>query len=230
MRNCSIACAGRGAADLPLGGRLTLSVSTLRLQPGGGGAYTVSKGKSMSRAFVSESEREFEDDDVPEIKNPLPPGKKNLMTPSGALRLKEELRALVDAERPQAASLVARLAAAGSFDRDSLARERTRLRQIDRRIEYLTMLLGNLEVVDPAGQDKGRVLFGAEVVVSEEGEGEKVYRIVGVEESDPAGGRLSWISPVARALIGARVGDTVNLNLPGGRRSLKIVSIGYPAS
>lgn len=184
----------------------------------------------MSRAFVNESEREFEDDDVPEIKNPLPPGKKNLMTPAGALRLQEELRELVDEKRPKAASLMARLTAAGGGDRDSLARERTRLRRIDRRIEYLTLLMGALEVVDPAGQDHGRVLFGAQVTVSEENDEKQVYRIVGVEESDPDRGWVSWISPLAKALIGARVGDVAELNLPGGRRLLTVLDIDYPAS
>jgi transcription elongation factor GreB len=90
--------------------------------------------------------------------------------------------------------------------------------------------MSSLEVVDPADQDPGRVLFGAQVTISEKEAGEQAYRIVGVEESDPAQGRLSWISPVARALIGSRVGDVVNLELPGGRRVLKVLSIEYPVS
>ena len=184
----------------------------------------------MSRAFVNESEREFEDDDVPEIKNPLPPGKKNLMTPSGAMRLQDELRELVDEKRPKAASLMARLTAAGGLDRDSLAGERILLRRIDRRIEYIGALLRSLEVIDPVTQDPERVLFGAEVTINEEKHGKKIYRIVGVEESDPDRGWVSWISPLAKALIGARVGDVVDLNLPGGRRLLTVLSIDYPAS
>ena len=184
----------------------------------------------MSRAFVSESDSDFEEDDVPEIKNPLPPGKKNLMTPAGAVRLQEELRLLTEEKRPKASSKVARLTSDGGIDRDELGRERTRLRQIDRRIEYLSALMQSLEVVDPAGRDHGRVFFGAEVAVRDEEGAKESYRIVGVEESDPAEGLLSWISPLAKALIGARVGDTVELNLPAGRRLLTILSIDYPAA
>ncbi len=184
----------------------------------------------MSRAFVSESDSDFEEDDVPEIKNPLPPGKKNLMTPAGAVRLQEKLRLLTEEKRPKAAAKVSRLTSDGGMDRDELARERTRLRQIDRRIEYLSALMQSLEVVDPAGQDHSRVFFGAEVTVRDEEGAKESYRIVGVEESDPAEGLLSWISPLAKALIGARVGDTVELNLPAGRRLLTILSIDYPAA
>ena len=88
----------------------------------------------------------------------------------------------------------------------------------------------SLEVIDPADQDPERVLFGAEVTVSEEKNGKNIYRIMGVEESDPDRGWVSWISPPAKALIGARVGDVVDLNLPGGRRLLTVLSIDYPES
>ena len=182
----------------------------------------------MSRAFISESDNDFEEEDVPEIKNPLPPGTKNLMTPEGAMRLREQLRVLVNDKRPKAASLVAHLASPGGFNKDALARERTRLRQLDRRIEYISALMRNLEVVDPARQDREQVRFGAKVTVLEDGSKKSVYRIVGVEESDPSDGLLSWISPLARALIGSRVNDNIELSLPGGLRKLTILSIEYP--
>lgn len=180
----------------------------------------------MSRAFVSENESQFDDEDVPEIRWPLPPGARNRMTPEGAARLQEELQTLANQERPKTAALIGRLTAEAGTDRDALSRERRRLRQIDRRIEYLTRMVRDLEVVDPAAQAPGRVLFGAEVTVEEEA-GRRVYRIVGVEESNPGQGRVSWISPLARALAGARVGDTVTLTLPGGRQALKVLKIEY---
>ena len=107
------------------------------------------------------------DDDVPETKDPLPPGVKNYMTPEGAGRLRKELAGLVNGER---------------------------------RIEYLERMLDRLEVVDPDAQDPSRALFGATVSVRDRdgGGGKKAYRIVGIDESDPSRGRVSWISPVAR--------------------------------
>lgn len=186
----------------------------------------------MSRAFLSENESQFDEEDVPEIRNPLPPGARNRMTPEGAVRLQEELQTLVNHERPQVASLIARGTAGAGPDRDALSQERRRLRQLDRRIEYLTRMAQLLEVVDPAQQDPSRVLFGAAVTVEEEGGaggggGRREYRIVGVDEADPAQGRVSWISPVARALTGARAGDTVTLRLPAGETRLKVLAVRY---
>lgn len=223
----------------------------------------------MSRAFLSENESQFDEEDVPEIRNPLPPGARNRMTPEGAARLRQELETLANHERPRAASLIARWTAEAGADRDTLSQARRRLRQIDRRIEYLTRMAQLLEVVDPAAQDPARVLFGAAVTVEEEGAadgagesvarfaegaadgawttrpadhgrpsagassgaaggaGRSTYRIVGVDEADPAQGRVSWISPIARALTGARVGDTVTLRLPDRQVRLKVLSIEY---
>ncbi len=187
----------------------------------------------MSRAFLSENESQFDEEDVPEIRNPLPPGARNRMTPEGAARLQEELQVLANQERPRVHSLITRQTADAGPDRDALSQERRHLRQLDRRIEYLTRMAQLLEVVDPAGQDPGRVLFGATVAVEEEGSDAgasgiaREYRIVGVDEADPARGRVSWISPIARALTGARVGDTVTLRLPDGQTRLVVRTIRY---
>ena len=184
----------------------------------------------MSRAFLSESDEAFMDDDVPETKDPLPPGLKNYMTPEGAARLREELAGLVNGERPGLLSKLSQTVAEGGVpEKEGMLRDRRRLREIERRIEYLERMLDKLEVVSPDTQDPSRALFGASITVLDldGGGGEKAFRIVGVDESDPSAGKVSWISPVAKALIGKRVGDTVSVKLPKGDSKLKIIKIEY---
>ncbi|MCK4803592.1 MAG: GreA/GreB family elongation factor [Spirochaetes bacterium] len=182
----------------------------------------------MSRAFVSESDAEFQDDDVPEIKVPLPPGVKNYMTPEGADRLRAELHNLVHIERPKIAAKLSRTVTDINIsDREAMSCNRRRIREIDRRMEYLTKMVDIIEVVTPGRQDPDRVLFGAIVKVREEDGGEQVYQIVGVDESSPSEGRVSWISPIAKALISARVGDVVTLRLSGGNTKLTILKVEY---
>jgi transcription elongation factor GreB len=182
----------------------------------------------MSRAFVDESDSQYQDEEVPEIKVPLPPGAANYMTPAGAKALRAELDALRDRDRPQAAGAVTRLAASGAFsDRDELAVQRRRLREIDRRLEYLSRMLARLEVVDPASQQGERVVFGARVTVQREGGGRQVYRIVGVDEADPARGQLSWIAPLARALLGHRAGEEAVLKLPDRAERVQIIKVEF---
>lgn len=182
----------------------------------------------MSRAFVSESDAEYQDDDVPEIKVPLPPGVRNYMTPEGADRVRAELHDLVHTERPKIAAKLSRtITNTDISDREAMSGNRRRIREIDRRIEYLTKMIDIIEVVTPGRQDPDRVLFGARVKVQEEDGGERVYRIVGVDESSPSEGRISWISPIAKALISAHVGDEVTLRLSGGNTKLKILNIKY---
>jgi transcription elongation factor GreB len=182
----------------------------------------------MSRAFISDSDGDFMEDDVPEAKYPLPEGVKNYMTPEGADRLRKERSSLADVERP---ALVARLAqnvtGEGGTEKERVLGDRRRLREIDRRIAYLTKLLERLEVVDPESQDQTRVLFGARVTVLENGHTEKSYRIVGVEESDPSSGDISFLSPIARTLTSKKVGDSVTLRIPAGEVNLKVVRIEY---
>lgn len=182
----------------------------------------------MSRAFISESDSDFDEADVPQLKIPLPPGSKNYMTAEGAQKIDSELYRLLHEERPKlAAGLSRQVAGSDSTDRETQSRQRRRLREIDRRIEYLTAMMGRLEVVDSRGQDHERVAFGATVTVSEGRGRNKVYRIVGVDESDLESGRISWISPLSRSLIGARVGDVVTVQLPEDRLQLTVLKIEY---
>lgn len=179
----------------------------------------------MSRAFVSDSQDEFRDQDVPVIRHPLPEGVKNYMTPEGALRMRGELSALERERASLAGALASQVAGSAGPEKERLLDERRRIREIDRRARYLARMLDVLEVVDPGAQDPGRVLFGAWVTVHHDGGGEKRYRIVGVDESDPAAGLVSWRSPLARALTGGRVGDRVRVKTPGGEQLLEIRDI-----
>jgi len=170
----------------------------------------------LSKAFTRESDQDLPED-PPEPADLLPPGVRNYVTPEGAVRLREELRELVQEIRPGVAA--ARTAG------DSEAR--TRLRFIDRRIATLRDRVASMEVVDPERQDEDRVRFGATVTVSDEAGEDRVYRIVGVDEADPAAGKVSWLSPIARALLGKEEGERVPLELPGGRACLAILDIRY---
>jgi transcription elongation factor GreB len=150
------------------------------------------------------------------------------MTPAGAERLRAQLAGLRGRERPLAAGAVARLAASGAAtDRDEQALQRRRLREIDRRIEYLSRMLARLEVVDPAAQRGERVLFGARVTVRRQDGSRQVYRIVGVDEADPARGKVSWVAPLARALLGRSPGEAAVLRLPEGEQKLHILAVEY---
>ena len=179
----------------------------------------------MSRAFVDEDAGSDETDGMHDIPLPLPPGAKNYMTPDGAMRMADELRNLVDLERPQAAGA---LAAAAPAAKSEYLR---RVSEIDRRISYLSRMKSILTVVDsPSSVD--HVVFGLVVRVREEGSADSVprdveYRIVGVDESDPEKGYVSWASPVAKALIGKKVGDIVSAHLPLGERMMKILGVRF---
>jgi transcription elongation factor GreB len=186
----------------------------------------------MNKAFTRESEDEEEDGDAPENASPLPAGSKNYMTPAGFDRLKSELDELLGRERPE---LVATIAwAAGNGDRsengDYIYGKR-RLREVDRRIRFLIKRLDAAEIVDPvARRDEGeddRVYFGATVTVRNGRDEERTVSIVGVDEIDTTRGYISWVSPMARALLKAREGDTVTLNTPGGVEDLDILHVRY---
>lgn len=181
----------------------------------------------MSKAFVRGDAAE-EDEDEADIA-PLPPGSRNYMTPAGHARMQAELQHLVKTERPQVVSVVAW--AAGNGDRSEngdYIYGKKRLREIDRRIRFLTKRLENSVVVDPRQQENtDRVFFGATVTLLDEDGNEATYSIVGLDEADPGRGRISWISPLARALIKARLGDVVRFQAPGGARELEIVRIEY---
>ena len=181
----------------------------------------------MSKAFTKETEASDEDELVLPA---LPAGGKNYMTPTGYARLREELLDLIDNERPKVVEAVHWAASNGdrSENGDYLYGKK-RLREIDRRIRFLTKRLEIAEVVDPslhAGSDQ--VFFGATVTYVDDEGVERTVTIMGIDEADSRESQVSWNSPVARALLKAHVGDEVLLPTPGGVRSLEVVSVTYP--
>ena len=184
----------------------------------------------MSKAFTRENES-ADEDDGDEGPSPLPAGSKNYMTPLGWRRMRDELTHLVKVERPEVTAVVSW--AAGNGDRSEngdYQYGKKRLREIDRRIRYLTKRLENAEVVDPAAREATDQVFFAATVTYANADGEETtVRIVGLDETDPSRGYVSWISPVARALIKAREGDTVPLVTPAGREDIDVVEVRYEA-
>lgn len=180
----------------------------------------------MNKAFVKESDAE---EDEPETASQLPPGTRNYMTRAGFARLKAELDNLLRVERPEVVQVVSWAASNGdrSENGDYIYGKR-RLREIDRRIRFLIKRLEGATVVDPAEQENvEQVFFGATVRVADADGKEDEFQIVGVDEADASSGRISWISPLARALMKAREGDTVRFASPGGMRELDILEIRY---
>ncbi len=182
----------------------------------------------MNKAFVKESDAD-EDDDIGGLL-PIPPGAKNYITPQGYQRIRDELLQLIDAERPEVVRVVHWAASNGdrSENGDYIYGKR-RLREIDRRIRFLTKRLDLAEVVDPSvhhGSDQ--VFFGATVTYVNAAGDEQTISIVGVDELDPLNGKISWVSPVARALTKAREGDVITLRTPAGDDELEIVRVEYP--
>jgi transcription elongation factor GreB len=153
---------------------------------------------------------------------------KNYMTPAGYVRLKSALKQLVEVERPEVTRTVAWAASNGdrSENGDYLYGKR-RLREIDRRIRYLMKRLETVEVVDNQGQSREQVFFGATVTIADAAGNERTVSIVGMDEVDPARGRVSWVSPLSRALLKAREGDVVNLRTPSGMEQIEVIEIRY---
>jgi transcription elongation factor GreB len=179
----------------------------------------------MSKAFVKESDSD--DELEQEVAPALPPSGKNYITPAGYARLEAELRRLVEIERPEVVKTVAWAASLGdrSENADYLYGKK-RLREIDRRVRFLIKRLEGAEIVNSAGRDTDQVFFGATVRVTGAA-GEKTVTIVGVDEVDPAHGRVSWVSPIAKALLKAREGDRVTLHTPAGEEKLEILEVTY---
>jgi transcription elongation factor GreB len=152
----------------------------------------------------------------------------NYITPEGARRLSEELGRLRSVERPRIVQEVADAAAQG--DRSENAEYiygKKKLREIDRRMRYLTKRLETAVVVDPTSQTGDKVFFGATVEIEEETGARRVYQIVGEDEIDSKGGRISWRSPVGRSLLGKRAGDVVVVRRPVGDLEVEILSVKY---
>jgi transcription elongation factor GreB len=182
----------------------------------------------MNKAFVKESDGDDDDDGgLP----PIPPGAKNYITPQGYQRIREELLQLIDTERPEVVKIVHWAASNGdrSENGDYIYGKR-RLREIDRRIRFLTKRLDLAEVVDPSihhGSDQ--VFFGATVTYLNGAGTEQTITIVGIDELDPLKGKISWVSPVARALTKSREGDVITLTTPAVIDELEILSVTYPS-
>jgi transcription elongation factor GreB len=185
----------------------------------------------MSKAFTREPDAAGEDDDDDLALPALPAGTKNYLTPSGYARLRAELLALLDDERPKIVEIVSWAAKNGdrSENGDYLYGKK-RLREIDRRIRFLTKRLDIAEVADPAlhhGHDQ--VFFGATVTYVNQRDEERTITIKGIDEVDNLKGEVSWVSPIARALLKARVGDEVQLMTPGGLEQIEVIDVHYPA-
>lgn len=183
----------------------------------------------MSKAFTKETDT----DDEPPLPPQAPVGaSKNYITPQGYARLRRELLDLIDDERPKVVEIVHWAASNGdrSENGDYLYGKK-RLREIDRRIRFLTKRLEIADVVDPSvhtGSDQ--VFFGATVTYAEEDGVERTVTILGIDEADNSLQQISWISPVARALLKAREGDEVTLQTPAGLRTLEILRVEYPVA
>ena len=182
----------------------------------------------MNKAFVKENDNE--DDEENTGNTPvLPPNTKNYMTPQGHRLMREEFEQLIKEERPAIVQVVSW--AAGNGDRSEngdYIYGKKRLREIDRRIHFLSKRLDSAVVVDPARQENlEQVFFGATVVIDDGVDGEATYQIVGIDEANVSAGRISWISPLARALMKTREGDLVRFESPAGMREIEIVEIRY---
>jgi transcription elongation factor GreB len=182
----------------------------------------------MSKAFTKEND-DAPEDEVDEGLAALPLGSKNYMTPAGHGRMRAEFDQLWKIERPKLVETIHWAASNGdrSENGDYIYGKR-RLREIDRRIRYLGKRLENVEVVDPATrEDTDQIFFGATVTIHDDQDDESTYTIVGIDEADLSKNHISWISPMARALMKSREGDTVMLMTPAGRRELEILEVRY---
>jgi transcription elongation factor GreB len=185
----------------------------------------------MNKAFVKESDAGDDADGDDDAGLPaLPAGAKNYITPQGYARLRAELMRLLDDERPKVVETVSWAAKNGdrSENGDYLYGKK-RLREIDRRIRFLTKRLDIAEVADPSvhhGNDQ--IFFGARVTYANAQGEERTVTIKGIDEADSLAGEVSWISPIARALLKARAGDEVQLVTPGGVETIEVVEVRYP--
>ncbi len=180
----------------------------------------------MSKAFVKDDAAAPETD-APELPAPAAHGK-NYITPDGFARLQSEKKQLLEVERPEVVKTVAWAASLGdrSENADYIYGKR-RLREIDRRVRFLIKRLEAAEIVRSSGRDTDQIFFGAQVRVRG-ASGERTVRIVGIDETDATKGSISWISPMARALLKAREGDRVVLRTPAGNEELEILEVSYP--
>ncbi|WP_374563254.1 transcription elongation factor GreB [Ideonella sp.] len=183
----------------------------------------------MNKAFTKEPDAADDDDDGPSLP-PLPAGGKNYITPAGYARLRAEFLQLIDDERPKIVEVVHWAASNGDrSENGDYIYGKKRLREIDRRIRFLTKRLDIAEVADPSlhhGSDQ--IFFGATVTYANSKGEEHTITIKGIDEVDHLHGEVSWVSPIARALLKAREGDEVSLMTPGGVETLEVIEVRYP--
>ncbi len=185
----------------------------------------------MSKAFTRESDAEPDEGDEPPAPSALPAGSRNYMTPAGYQRLREELLGLLDDERPKIVEIVSWAAKNGdrSENGDYLYGKK-RLREIDRRIRFLTKRLDIAEIVDPSlHHGKSQIFFGATVHYVNQLDEERTITIRGIDEAESQRDEVSWVSPIARALLKANVGDEIQLVTPGGVESIEVLAVSYPS-
>ncbi len=182
----------------------------------------------MSKAFVKEDSENDENDGLDEPESALPQGTKNYITPSGFEKLRAELMELLDVKRPELVKTVAWAASNGdrSENADYIYGKR-KLREYDRRIRFLQKRLEIAEIVDPKKQSGDKVLFGATVTIENEEGKRNTYQIVGIDESDPAAKKISWIAPLAKAILNAKKGETVSFRSPKGEEELTVVNVQF---
>ena len=184
----------------------------------------------MTKAFVKESDAADDDDDEALGAPAVPAGTRNYLTPKGYARLREELMHLLDEERPKMVEVVHW--AAGNGDRSEngdYLYGKKRLREIDRRIRFLTKRLDIAEVADPSvHHGSEQIFFGATVTYANAQGERRTVTIKGIDEVDPLRGEVSWIAPIARALLKAQVGDEVRLVTPIGAETIEVLEVSYP--
>ncbi|HAT33026.1 MAG TPA: transcription elongation factor GreB [Janthinobacterium sp.] len=184
----------------------------------------------MNKAFIKESDND-DDEEAAALALAIPAGAKNYITPAGYQRIKDELLHLIDVDRPEVVKIVHWAASNGdrSENGDYIYGKR-RLREIDRRIRFLTKRMDLAAIVDPSVHHGGdQVFFGATVTYRNQAGETHTITIVGIDELDPLNGKISWVSPVARAITKAREGDSITLNTPHGAEELELLEVRYPA-
>ena len=183
----------------------------------------------MNKAFVKESDGD-DDEESAALALAIPAGSKNYIRPEGYQRIKDELLQLIDVDRPEVVRIVHWAASNGDrSENGDYIYGKKRLREIDRRIRFLTKRLDSAFIVDPsAHHGSDQVFFGATVTYSNQHGEERTITIVGIDELDPLNGKISWVAPVARALTKAREGDVISFQAPHGVEELEILEVSYP--
>lgn len=182
----------------------------------------------MNKAFTKESDDSDDDD----LQLPaLPPSGKNYITPAGHSRIRAELLDLIDNERPKVVDIVHWAASNGDrSENGDYIYGKKRLREIDRRIRFLTKRLEIMDITDPAlHHGSEQAFFGASVGYADDAGAERTVTILGIDEADSARGEVSWVSPIARTLLKAHVGDVLQLLTPAGKVEIEVLSVRYPA-